>query len=100
MARKTATAEQLAFGLELAHQLASQRKRQHVTASALAETANLSVDTVRALEAGRIPSPGFQTVHLVAQALKLSLDELAASAARATTDSTDSTDESSGSENE
>jgi transcriptional regulator with XRE-family HTH domain len=50
------------------------------SAQQIAEAARLSVDTVRSLESGRVPTPSFVTVAKVAAALELSLDHLHAEA--------------------
>lgn len=50
------------------------------SAQELAVAARLSVDTVRSLESGRVPTPSFVTVAKVAAALDLSLDRLNAEA--------------------
>jgi DNA-binding phage protein len=42
----------------------------------VAATAGISVETLRKIEAGRVPTPAFFTVSAVADAVGLSLDEL------------------------
>ena len=44
------------------------------------DDARLSVDTIRSLESGRVPTPSFVTVAKVASVLSLSLDQLNAAA--------------------
>ncbi|QSB14121.1 helix-turn-helix transcriptional regulator [Natronosporangium hydrolyticum] len=44
----------------------------------VASAAGISVETLRKIETGRIPAPAFFTVTAVAQALGISLDQLAA----------------------
>lgn len=44
----------------------------------VAARCGLSVDTVRKIETGRVPTPSFVTVVILAQAVDLPLDELAA----------------------
>lgn len=44
---------------------------------AVAARCGLSVDTVRKIETGRVPTPAFATVAILAQAVGLSLDGLA-----------------------
>jgi transcriptional regulator with XRE-family HTH domain len=44
---------------------------------AVAARCGLSVDTVRKIETGRVPTPAFTTVAILAQAVGLSLDALA-----------------------
>lgn len=43
----------------------------------VAAEAGISVETLRKIESGRIPTPAFFTIAALAQALDLSLDELA-----------------------
>ena len=76
MGRNPATAEQEAFGKAIGSVLAERRALQKVTASQLAGRSGVSVDTVRALEGGRIAQPGFQTVQALASELGLGLDAL------------------------
>lgn len=45
---------------------------------AVAARCGLSVDTVRKIETGRVPTPAFATVAILAQAVGMSLDALAA----------------------
>jgi len=45
---------------------------------AVAARCGLSVDSVRKIETGRVPTPSFATVAALAQAVGLSLDDLAA----------------------
>ena len=44
----------------------------------LASTAGVPVETLRKIEAGRVPTPAFFTVVAIASALNLSLEELSA----------------------
>jgi len=46
--------------------------------TAVAARCGLSVDTVRKIETGRVPTPSFATVAILAAAVGLSLDDLAA----------------------
>jgi transcriptional regulator with XRE-family HTH domain len=48
-----------------------------LTQQALAEKARLSISAVVHIEAGRIPDPRISTLRKLAQALEVSLDELA-----------------------
>ncbi|MBO0841171.1 MAG: helix-turn-helix transcriptional regulator [Sciscionella sp.] len=43
----------------------------------VAAAAGISVETLRKIESGRIPTPAFFTIALLAETLDLSLDELA-----------------------
>jgi transcriptional regulator with XRE-family HTH domain len=45
----------------------------------VARAAGISVETLRKVETGRIPTPAFFTVATLARVLSLSLDELASS---------------------
>jgi hypothetical protein len=47
----------------------------------VAAAAGLSVETLRKIETGRVPTPAFFTISAVAAALGLSLDVLAATCA-------------------
>jgi transcriptional regulator with XRE-family HTH domain len=51
------------------------------TMSETAASAGISVETLRKIETGRIPTPAFFTVAALATALGLSLDELSAGVA-------------------
>jgi DNA-binding phage protein len=43
---------------------------------AVASTAGISVETLRKIERGRVPTPAFFTVAAIAEAVGLSLDDL------------------------
>lgn len=45
---------------------------------AVAARCDLSADTIRKIETGRVPTPAFSTVAILAQAVGLSLDDIAA----------------------
>jgi transcriptional regulator with XRE-family HTH domain len=60
--------------------------RGSVTLGSVAAAAGVSVETLRKIETGRIPTPAFFTVAAVADVLGLSLDDLSG-AAGSTTDS-------------
>jgi hypothetical protein len=51
----------------------------------VAVSAGISVETLRKIEHGRIPTPAFFTVSAIADALGISLDALHADVARAET---------------
>jgi transcriptional regulator with XRE-family HTH domain len=53
------------------------RARGAATIGDVAASAGVSVETLRKIETGRIPTPAFFTVAAVAQVLGLPLDELA-----------------------
>lgn len=60
--------------------------RGSATLGSVAAAAGVSVETLRKIETGRIPTPAFFTVAAVADVLGLSLDDLSGATGR-TTDS-------------
>jgi len=56
--------------------------RGSVTLGSVAAAAGVSVETLRKIETGRIPTPAFFTVAAVADVLGLSLDDLCAVSGR------------------
>lgn len=76
MPRQPHTAEELAFGLHLGAQLARARKELGLTGEEVARRVNISVDTVRKIEQGRIASPGLYVAAGLTKELELSLDRL------------------------
>ena len=50
--------------------------RGHRTSVEVAARAGISVEALRKIEAGRVPTPAFFTVVAIAEAIGLSLDEL------------------------
>lgn len=79
MPRTPLSPEERACGGQLAELLHDRRQRVGLSSEALARTAGISVETLRRIERGLVPSPGFFTVASVARVLQLSLDELAKS---------------------
>lgn len=77
MPRPPLTNAQIARGIRLTQALSEARAEAGVTQSALAEKADVSVDTLRKLEANKTPAPSFFLVSAIAGPLKLSLDQLA-----------------------
>ena len=69
-----------AWGRRLAQLLREGRARADVSAERLAVMAGVSVETVRRIERGHVPSPGFFTIAVLGQALNIGLDDLAAAA--------------------
>lgn len=67
-------------GRRVAMTLKRQREAASRTAADLAASAQVPVDTLRAIESGRIPTPSFLTVAALGRALDISLDELATTA--------------------
>lgn len=68
------------WGRQLAEILRKRRDVAGVSAESLAVAADVSVETVRRIERGLVPSPGFFTVAAVAQVLDLDLADLAVAA--------------------
>jgi len=75
MVRVPLSPEQRAAGLALGAELRAARGGRPMTV--VADAAGISVETLRKIETGRIPTPSFATVAAVAAAVDLSLDELA-----------------------
>lgn len=75
MVRAPLTPEQLAAGRRLGDAL--RRARGARTIADVAAQAGISAETLRKIETGRLPSPAFGVVAALADALGLSLDELA-----------------------
>lgn len=78
MPRRQTSQEERAHGLSLGQAIKRCRERRSLSAAELAGLSRVSVDTVRSLECGRVPRPGFLTVARLATALGVSLDELQA----------------------
>lgn len=77
MPRAAVTTADRRRGETLAALLKTRREQQSTTQRALADEAEVALDTLRAIEAGRSASPAFFTVAALAQALGLRLDDLA-----------------------
>ncbi len=75
MVRIPLSPEQRAAGLALGAELRAARAGRPMTT--VADAAGISVETLRKIETGRIPTPSFATVVAVAAAVDLSLDLLA-----------------------
>lgn len=80
MSRPSLTTAQIERGTRLTQALKDARTSADVSQTALAEQAEISVDTLRKLEANKTPSPSFFLVSAIATPLKLSLDQLARAA--------------------
>ena len=76
MVRDPLTTEELERGRRLGAALRKARGQESLGQVALA--AGVSVETLRKIETGRIPTPAFFTVVAVARVLGLSLDDLSA----------------------
>ncbi|SHT89637.1 helix-turn-helix domain-containing protein [Mycobacteroides abscessus subsp. abscessus] len=74
MVRKYRSPEETALGRSLGQEL--QRQRHGRTAEAIAQSAGVSLDTLRRVERGAVASPGFFLVGQIAQVLDVSLDDL------------------------
>lgn len=76
MSRKPIKPTDRAHGVQLGQLVAAERDRQGLSAPDLAQGSGVSVDAVRSLEGGRVPTPSFLTIAKLASSLCLSLDEL------------------------
>jgi transcriptional regulator with XRE-family HTH domain len=74
MVREPLTADQIERGRLLGGLLRQARAER--TMVDVARQAGISVETLRKIEGGRIPTPAFFTVAAIAAALGLSLDDL------------------------
>ena len=74
MVRIPLTGEEIARGRRLGTAL--RQARGPASLAEVASAAGISVETLRKIETGRIPTPAFFTVAALARALGLSLDEL------------------------
>ena len=80
MARRPRSRERVDAGARLTSELRAARIRSGHPATYIAQIAGISVDTLRAIEGGRVTDPGFLTVAALAAALDLDLAELVAAA--------------------
>lgn len=83
MVRIPLSPEELSRGLRLGELLRATRGQRTMTE--VAGEAGISVETLRKIETGRIPTPAFFTVSALCRALDLSLDDVAATVSRACT---------------
>jgi transcriptional regulator with XRE-family HTH domain len=74
MVRVPLTAQEIAQGRRLGEVLRAARGPR--TLGAVAQAAGVSVETLRKIETGRIPTPSFATVAALADELGLSLDRI------------------------
>jgi transcriptional regulator with XRE-family HTH domain len=74
MVREPLTEHEIAQGRRIGALLRAARGPR--TLGAVARGAGLSVETLRKIETGRIPTPSFVTVAALADELRLSLDEI------------------------
>ena len=69
-------------GQQLGRILADRREARQLSAADVARASDVSLDAVRSLETGRVPTPAFLTVARLATALSVSLDYLHEQASR------------------
>ncbi len=82
MTRKPIGEAERRHGERLGRILADRRGAAQISAGEIARSSDVSVDAVRSLENGRVPTPAFLTVARLAVVLGLSLDELHAQASQ------------------
>ena len=82
MVRIPLTPGELARGARLG--AAIRRSRGSRTMTDVAEAAGISVETLRKIETGRIPTPAFFTVAALCEALNISMDSVADSSSDST----------------
>lgn len=63
--------------VRVGERVAQRRGAKRLTGQQLATQANVSIDTVRSIESGRVANPGINTVAKLADVLDASLDDLA-----------------------
>lgn len=76
MVRQPLTPEQVEAGRRLGALLRRARAGRDLVD--VAQQAGISPETLRKIETGRLPSPGFGTIVCLAEALDVSMEELAA----------------------
>jgi DNA-binding XRE family transcriptional regulator len=76
MARKPISEEDQKRSLVLAARIQEKRKQANFTQEDLANASGVCVDTLRAIEAKKVPRPGVFTLSDLAEALGVELDEL------------------------
>lgn len=77
MPRSSLTPAERSRGSRLGRRLAAQRRALGLSQETLSRAADVSIDSVRRLERGAIPTPGFFVISRLAQVLRLDLHELA-----------------------
>lgn len=82
MTRKSVGEAERRHGERLGRILAERRQAAQLSAGDIARRSEVSLDAVRSLENGRVPTPAFLTVARLADVLGLSLDDLHAQASR------------------
>ncbi|MFI0419673.1 helix-turn-helix domain-containing protein [Spongiactinospora sp. 9N601] len=76
MVRQPLTPEQIEAGRRLGALLRHARGERDLTE--IAHAAGISPETLRKIETGRLPSPGFGTIVSLGEALNVPVEELAA----------------------
>jgi transcriptional regulator with XRE-family HTH domain len=76
MTRRPMREAERRHGQQLGRILADRRQASQRSAADVARASDVSLDAVRSLETGRVPTPAFLTVARLATVLGLSLDEL------------------------
>ncbi|HEX6355706.1 helix-turn-helix transcriptional regulator [Actinophytocola sp.] len=76
MVRQPLTSEQIEAGRRLGALLREARAGRDL--AEVAQAAGISPETLRKIETGRLPSPGFGTIVCLGEALDVPLEELAA----------------------
>lgn len=80
MGRRPIAEAERKHGERLGRILAERRERSRRSAGEIARVSDVSLDAIRSLEMGRVPTPAFLTVARLAAVLDISLDELHAQA--------------------
>lgn len=78
MSRRAVSQAERQHGAQLGRVIAEERDRHRWSAADLARQSGVSVDAIRSLESGRVPTPSFLTVARLSESLGLSLNELQA----------------------
>lgn len=78
MGRTPRTPEDRARGGRVVAVLKAKREASNLTAAEVSSLARVPLDTVRAIESGRVLTPSFLVVAAIGKAVGVSLDELAA----------------------
>lgn len=80
MARRAASKSERRHGKFLGRLIGQERRQREWSASDLSRRSGVSVDAIRSLESGRVPTPSFLTIARLAESLGLDLDDLQARA--------------------
>ena len=80
MARRPIAEAERRHGERLGRILAERREGSRRSAAEIARASDVSLDAIRSLEMGRVPTPAFLTVAKLARVLDIGLDELHAQA--------------------